>query len=64
MAKYKRILLDGREDMIDTEKDPIDETTRDIMAENEQEANKIVQSHRIKYPDQERDTIPYVKIPD
>lgn len=50
--------------MIDTEKDPIDETTRDIMAENEQEANKIVQSHRIKYPDQERDTIPYVKIPD
>ena len=64
MEKYKRTLLDGREDIIDTEKCSIPKETWDIMAENEQEANEIVQRHRVEYPDQERDTIPYVKILD
>lgn len=63
MATYKRILLNGKEDVIETkDKSFISPDTQEIMAENEEEANAIIENHRKKYPDQGGDTIPYIRI--
>ena len=62
MAIYERKLLSGKIDRIDTEQNFIHPDTRDLLAENEEEANGIIERHKIQYPDQKHPSIPYIKI--
>ena len=58
MAIYERTLLSGKVDRIDTEKNFIDPTTQSLLAENQQEAKKMIDRHRAENPNYGGDIIP------
>lgn len=62
MAIYERTLVSGKVDRIDTEKNFIDPTTQLLLAENQQEAKKMIKRHRAENPGYGGDIIPYVKV--
>lgn len=50
MAIYERTLVSGKVDRIDTEKNFIDPTTQSLLAENQQQAKKMIERHRAENP--------------
>ena len=62
MAIYERTLVSGKVDRIDTEKNFIDPTTQSLLAENQQDAKKMIERHRAENPNYGGDIIPYIKV--
>jgi len=62
MAIYERTLVSGKVDRIDTEKNSINFTTHSLLAENKQEAKKMIEKFRAENPNYGGDIIPYIKV--